>query len=64
MILACRVLRSSVGQGSRRSQRMDGVFGTYRIARSSLPSSAGCRRCCGGIAWLRRARSCAGIVAW
>jgi hypothetical protein len=30
MILACRVLRSSVGQGSCRSQRMDGVFGTYR----------------------------------
>jgi hypothetical protein len=30
MILACRVLRSSVGQGSCRSQRMDGLFGTHR----------------------------------
>jgi hypothetical protein len=28
------------------------------------PSSAGCRSCCGSIAWLRRARSCAGIIAW
>ena len=27
-------------------------------------SFAGCRRCCGGIAWSPRARSCAGIVAW
>jgi hypothetical protein len=31
MILACRVLRSSVGQRSCRPQRMAGVFGTYRF---------------------------------
>jgi hypothetical protein len=32
MILACRVLRSLVGQGSYRSQRADGIFGIYRVA--------------------------------
>jgi hypothetical protein len=32
MILACRVLRSSVGQGSCRSQRADGIFGTHKAA--------------------------------
>ena len=37
---------------------------TGRIARSSPRSSGGCHQCCGGIAWSRRAQSCAGIVAW
>jgi hypothetical protein len=35
MILACRVLRSLVGPGSYRSQRADGIFGTYRLDRSA-----------------------------
>jgi hypothetical protein len=26
-------------------------------------SSQGCRRCCGGIGWSRRARSCVGVAA-
>ena len=33
MILACRVLRSSLGQESCRSQHMDGFFGTYSQTR-------------------------------
>jgi hypothetical protein len=36
----------------------------WRIERCSPRWSGPCQSCCGDIDWSRRARSCAGIVAW